>query len=120
MDLATPDAAALRRLDGLIWMLIAAVASILLAAPLVSNFYIEVTSFAAPISAGLLLAAGAWFYRRWREDARLASGLECSAQVIAFAAVGAPLSYLAAAANLPLLDHVFDAADRALGLDWMA
>jgi len=55
-----------------------------------------------------------------RPDPRLASGLEATAQVVAFAAVGAPLSYLAAAANLPLQDHVFAAADRALDLDWRA
>jgi membrane-associated phospholipid phosphatase len=40
--------------------------------------------------------------------------------VISFAAVAAPLSYLAAATNLPLQDHMLDAADRALGLDWQA
>jgi PAP2 superfamily len=41
-----------------------------------------------------------------------------TAQVIVFAAVGAPLSYIATSANLPLWDHGFDAIDRALGLDW--
>ena len=39
---------------------------------------------------------------------------------LAFAAVGAPLSYLAAAVNLPLQDQLFAAADRALDLDWRA
>ena len=51
----------------------------------------------------------------WRSDPRLASGLNCTAQVVAFAAVGAPLSYIAASANLPLQDHTFDLLDRALG-----
>src|SRR5437899_1865353 len=104
MNLATSDAAARRRLDHLIWTLIAAAAAIVLLAPIVSGFYLEVTTFAAPIGACLVLAGAAWFYRGWRADARLASALECTAQVIAFAAVGAPLSYLAAATNLPLLD----------------
>jgi membrane-associated phospholipid phosphatase len=72
------------------------------------------------VLAALALTAAAWFYRRWRPDPRLASGVESTAQVIAFAAVGAPLSFLAAAANLPLQDHMFDAADRAFGLDWRA
>src|SRR5207245_10817541 len=43
-----------------------------------------------------------------------------TAQVIAFAAVGAPLSYIAASANAPLWDHGLDVIDRALGLDWKA
>ena len=68
----------------------------------------------------LALCGGAWFYHRWRPDQRLASGLECTAQLVAFTAVGAPLSYLAAAAGgvIPLQDAMFEAADRAMGLDW--
>ncbi|MEA2937383.1 MAG: hypothetical protein QOC56_887 [Alphaproteobacteria bacterium] len=115
-----PETAVLRRLDHLIWTLVAIVAAIVLAAPLLSRFYIEWPAFAAPIGACLAMVGAAWFYRRWREDARLASGLESTAQVVAFAAVGAPLSYLAASANLPLQDHAFDLMDRALGLDWKA
>ena len=114
------EPAALRRLDHLIWAMVAAVAAAVLAAPFVSRFYIEWPTYAAPIGACLALAAGSWFYRRWRTDLRLASGLELTAQLVAFAAVGAPLSYLAAATNLPLIDHAFDAIDRAAGLDWMA
>lgn len=66
------------------------------------------------------MCAGAWFYRHWRHEQRLASGLECTAQLVAFTAVGAPLSYLAAAAGgaFPLQDAMFGAADHALGLDW--
>jgi hypothetical protein len=115
-----PETAVLRRLDHLIWTLVAIVAAIVLAAPLLSRFHIEWPAFAAPIGACLAMVGAAWFYRRWREDARLASGLESTAQVVAFAAVGAPLSYLAASANLPLQDHAFDLMDRALGLDWRA
>jgi len=109
-----------QRLDRVVWAVIAAVATIVLAAPLVSGFFLEWRSFAAPALAALALTAGAWFYRRHRPDPRVASGLETTAQVVAFAAVGAPLSYLAAAANLPLQDHLFDAADKAFGLDWRA
>ena len=115
-----PELAILRTLDHLIWALIAGAAVIVLAAPFGSNFYIDVNTFGAPLGACLVLAAAAWFYRNWRRDQKLAAGLESTAQVIAFATVGAPLSYLAAAANLPLRDHAFDAIDRMLGLDWVA
>ena len=122
MAAAIPDAMTLRRLDRLIWSLILAVAVAVLAAPLISNFYLDVASFRPPVGACLALIAGAWFYRTWRNDPRLASGLESTAQLIAFAAVGAPLSYIAAAAGagIPLQDHIFDAVDHAMGFDWMA
>ena len=109
-----------QRLDHLIWGIVATVAAIILAAPLVSLFTIEWLTFAAPAGACLVLAAAGFFYARVRPDPRLASGCLSAAQVIAFAAVAAPLSYLAAAANLPLHDRAYDAIDRALGLDWKA
>ena len=62
--------------------------------------------------------AGQRFYLTSRPDPRLAAALGSTAQIIAFAAVGAPLSYVGASLNLPLHDHWFDLADRALGLDW--
>ncbi len=114
------EALALRRLDRLIWAMVALVAAIVMAAPLASNFYIEWRAFAAPALASAALVAASVFYRYWRSDPRLASGLSCTAQVVAFAAVGAPLSYIAASANLPLHDHTFDLLDRALGIDWKA
>ena len=99
------DADTLRRLDRLICAQVAAVAAIVLSAPFVSRFYIDWASLGPAVGASLTLCLGAWFYRRWRADPRLASALLSTAQVIAFAAVGAPLSYIAASANLPLHDH---------------
>jgi hypothetical protein len=115
------EASKLRRIDDLIWAIVAAVAAMVLAAPLASTFFLNWTSFAAPVGACFALVAGSIVYRRWRNDPKLASALECTAQVIAFAAVGAPLSYLAAAlgAALPLQDAAFHAIDRAMGLHWM-
>jgi membrane-associated phospholipid phosphatase len=114
------EVAVLRRLDRLIWAMIAAVAAIVLAAPAVSQFQIAWSTFAVPtLACGLLVATGS-VYRFWRIEPRFASGLDCTAQVIAFAAVGAPLSYLAASTALPLQDHIIDAADHLLGLDWKA
>jgi PAP2 superfamily len=109
---------ALPRLDRLIWGIVAMVAAAVVSAPAVSNFKIAWDTFAAPAAACVVLLAAGAFYSRWRADPRLASGLLSTAQVIAFAAVAAPLSYLAASANLPLCDHGLDAVDRALGLDW--
>ena len=114
------EAVAAQPLDHLIWGIVATVAAIILAAPLVSIFTIEWLTFAAPAGACLVLAAAGFFYARVRPDPRLVSGCLSTAQVIAFAAVAAPLSYLAAAANLPLHDRAYDAIDRALGLDWKA
>jgi len=110
----------LRRLDRAIWALVAMVAAIVLTAPLVSSFHIGWRSFAPTIAGTLVLCAGAWVYRNWRPDPRLASALECTAQLVAFTAFGALLSYLMAAAGaaIPLHDSAFDAIDRALGLDW--
>jgi membrane-associated phospholipid phosphatase len=116
------DPALLRRLDRRIWTIVAIVAAIVLAAPAISDFRIAWSSFTAPALATGVLVAGSWFYRSWRVDLRLSSGLVCSAQIIAFAAVGAPLSYLAAAAagGLPLYDPALHMVDHALGFDWKA
>jgi hypothetical protein len=116
------ETASLHRLDRLIWAIVAAVAAVVLAAPFLSGFYLDWRSFGAPAAAVIALCAGAWFYTHWRREPRLASGLQCTAQLVAFTAVGAPLSYIAAAAAaaFPLQDALFDSIDRALGLDWRA
>lgn len=112
--------AATHELDRFIWMIIAAVGAAVLVAPAISGFRIDWPSFAMPVGTCAALLAGHWFYRVRRVDPRLASALGCTAQIIAFGAVGAPLSYLAASFNLPLQDGFFDALDRALGFDWSA
>ncbi len=89
----------------------------MLASTFFGKFQIAWPTFAAPTAAGIVLAAGAWFYDRWRKDLK-AAALAGTAQVALFTAVGAALSYIAASANLPLADHVFADIDRALGLDW--
>jgi hypothetical protein len=77
-------------------------------------------SYAAPGGTCLLLLAGARYYATRRNDPNLASALASTAQLMAFAAVGAPLSYIAASLALPLQDTAFDHIDRALGFDWRA
>jgi hypothetical protein len=111
---------AINRLDRVIWALVAIVALIVLASSLLSDFRIAWNTFAAPAAACAVLFALGCFYSGWRNDARLASGLLSTAQVIAFAAVAAPLSYIAASAGAPLWDQPLDAIDRALGFNWKA
>jgi membrane-associated phospholipid phosphatase len=113
-------AAGLRRLDGIIWAIVAAVAGIMLAAPLLSKFHLVGQSFLAAGGTTALFLLGYWFYETRRPDPRLSGALGSTAQLLAFAAVGAPLSYIGAIPNLPLQDRWFDVADHALGFDFFA
>ena len=112
-------AAGLRRLDSIIWALVGGVAGCVLISAVFGSVTVAVTTFAAPASICLLLKLGARYYRHRRNDHNLASALESTAQVMAFAAVAAPLSYVAATAALPLQDAALDSMDRALGFDWI-
>jgi membrane-associated phospholipid phosphatase len=121
LKLSPPDEnAATHGLDQFIWAIIAAVVATVLIATAISDFRIAWPSFAMPTATCAALVAGSWFYRVRRADPALASALGCTAQIIAFGAVGAPLSYLAASFDLPLRDGIFDGLDRALGFDWSA
>lgn len=111
--------AGLRRSDRTIWAIIAAVGAVVLLATLASRFRLVWGSFLGPGAATVALVAAQYFYQRHRTDFRLAGGLGSAAQLIAFAAVGAPLSYLAASLDLPLHDHWMHALDQAMGLDWL-
>ena len=117
-----PEATATGRLDVIVWSLIAAAGALVAIAVPVGGFHPVWESFARPACILALLAPAGWFYRNIRRDQRLAAALTCTAQIVAFSAVGAPLSYVATAlsAPFPLQDHVFDLADKALGFDWHA
>jgi membrane-associated phospholipid phosphatase len=110
----------LQRADTTIWTTIGLIAVIVLASSVVGSFRIDWASFQAAAIAGSLLCAAGWFYTKIRKDLRAAAALFCTAQLAAFAAVGAPLSYIAASLALPLWDQSFAAWDSRLGLDWMA
>ncbi len=116
----TDSAAGLGRADRIIWGLIAATAVLVLTGAIAFGFILVWHSFLAPGITAVLLLAGQRLYQTRRPDPRLASALGATAQILAFSAVGAPLSYLAASFNFPLNDHWLEAADRALGLDWFA
>jgi membrane-associated phospholipid phosphatase len=89
-----------------------------LVAATAGHFTIGLKSYIAPVSVCLLLKLGAYYYSNWRNEQNLASTLETTAQLMAFAAVAAPLSYVAASTSLPLQDAALDHWDKALGLDW--
>jgi len=57
---------------------------------------------------------------RYRREARLAAMLGAAALLVTFSACAATLSYLAVAANAPLVDAPLAAADRSLGFDFAA
>lgn len=109
----------LQRADRLIWGLIAIVVAIDLAAAVGGPFHVRWASFQAVGIVSLLFCAAGSFYSR-RNDLRAASALLCTAQFMLFAAVGAPLSYIAASAARPFWDNIFASWDRGLGFDWMA
>lgn len=109
----------LRRADLAIWATIGLIGLTMAGATCVTPLQIDWRSFLAPVSCGALIAAAGWFYRSVRREPRLGAVLTSTSQIIAFAAVGAPLSYLAATAGFPLQDALFDSWDRQwLHLDW--
>ncbi len=114
----TWHAAGLRRLDGIIWALIAGVAAIALLAAAFDGFTLILASFIAPGVTCLLLLAASHYYASRRNEPHLSSALQSTAQLIAFAAVAAPVSYVAATTALPLRDAAFNSMDQALGFHW--
>ncbi len=110
----------IRRLDATIWGLIFVAASIDLIATWAGRFLISWGSFIKPIVAVISLTAAGWFYRQIRPDAKLAGALIGTAQIVAFAAVAAPLSYIAASVAWPLQDATFAEWDRQIGFEWLS
>ena len=101
------DSDRLRRADLVIWTTIGLIGLAVAAATTVTPLRLDLHSFLTPLSCGTLFAAASWFYRTIRDEARLGAILTSTSQLIVFAAVGAPLSYLAATAGFPLQDALF-------------
>ena len=109
-----------RRMDVAIWGVIATVAAAVVLASAAGSFVIVWSSFIKSWLISALLMLGSTYYRWSRKELPLAEALAGTSQIIAFASVAAPLSYIAATAALPLWDADFTAFDRRLGFDWMA
>ena len=78
----TWHAAGLRRLDGIIWALVAAVAGLELLAIAADGFSLVLQSYATPTATCLGLLLAARYYSARRQDPNLASALECTAQEV--------------------------------------
>lgn len=109
----------LQQANAAIWVAIGLVALSVAGAALAGVVDIAWHSFLAQAIVAALLTAGGHYYRTARAEQRLGAILIATAQIICFAAVGAPLSYIAAMAGFPLYDAMFDAWDRALHFDWV-
>jgi hypothetical protein len=109
-----------KQADRVVWIAIGATAGAVLIASTLGPFQIEWLSFRKPALVAGLLILLSWFYATIRRDAALAGALISTAQIIAFAAVAAPLSYVAAGAAFPLWDGDLATLDQRLGFDWMA
>lgn len=115
MDVSQPS---LRQINRAIWIVIAAMGAGVVISSLIGPFHIEWASFSKATGACILLCAANWFYTTVRRDQNIGGALMSTAQIIAFTAVGAPLSYVAASAGFPLQDALLASWDRHLGIDW--
>ena len=110
----------IRRLDCIIWSAIAIVAIAVIFTAMSSSFVIVWSSFAKGAFVCVLLVLLSHFYRYIRKDEALAEALIGASQVIAFASVAAPLSYIAASVAFPLWDTELTRWDQLLGFHWLA
>jgi hypothetical protein len=108
----------LQRANTAVWITIGVIAVAVAGFALLGPFELDLRSFLAPVASTALLGAGGWIHRAIRHEERLGAILTSTAHIIAFAAVGAPLSYIAATAGFPLQDAALEALDRHAGIDW--
>jgi membrane-associated phospholipid phosphatase len=112
-----PKSAAQKML-GNTWLLIAAISALALAGLSVAGISLAWRSVLGPLVAVLGLSGLAYFYRAWRPDERISCVLDCTAQLVAFTAACACLSYAVASAGGALWDETLFVWDQALGLNW--
>ncbi|MGY3533826.1 membrane-associated phospholipid phosphatase [Bradyrhizobium embrapense] len=101
-----------------LWLVIAIIAGIDLVWLRASGMSIAVAP-AKPVMFAIV-ASLALVYVWFRPDRRIAELATACAQLIAFTAVAAVLSYLTVTSNFPLVDRQLAAIDGALHLDWLA
>jgi membrane-associated phospholipid phosphatase len=104
------------------WIPIGLMSAVLALCLAVTEFSIELSGLA--FSLGFVAVYGGFAYAnaysKTRRDPQVIFVLGSIAQIVLVTVVMSPLTYVAAAANLPLRDAELLAIDRALGLDWAA
>ena len=114
------DTTAASRLLAFNWIVIAAMAVTLLLALALTGFSLKASGAVVPFAVAALYAGMA--YRNLMtprlRDPLVIFALATTAQLILIVCLMTPLTYVAAAADLPLQDGRLVMLDRALGLDW--
>ena len=110
------------RLFEINWLVLAAMAAVLALAVIFSSFSFQPEG--AIVSYGFVAVYAAFAYYNakapHRRDPQVVYVLGATAQLVFATVILAPLSYVAASANLPLQDANLYVVDQALGLDWKA
>ncbi len=102
------------------WQIICVIALVDAVWIMSSDFRVDTAASSSAVVGCLATASFLWFYRSYRYDTRIAGTLSAVLLLIAFTAVAAPLSYLAASLNRPMWDSTLHQWDQALGLRWHA
>jgi hypothetical protein len=104
------------------WIVVGVMAAVLALALAATDFSIDLVGLA--IALGYVGLYGGFAHANarspGRRDPQVMFVLGGTAQIVLITAVMAPLTYVAAAANLPMQDANLFAADHALGFDWLA
>lgn len=116
------EAAAAWRLFTWNWILLGAMALTLVLALALTDFSIKPMSLLLPGGAIVVYAGAAYAnaLRPHRREPLVVFTLGATAQLMVITLVMTPLTYVAAAAGMPMQDANLAALDRALGLDWHA
>jgi membrane-associated phospholipid phosphatase len=104
------------------WIPIGLMSAVLALCLAVTGFSIELSGLAFSLGFVALYGGFAYAnaYSKSRRDPQVIFVLGSIAQIVLVTVVMSPLTYVAAATNLPLRDAELLALDRSLGLDWAA
>jgi hypothetical protein len=114
------DGQAAWRLFRLNWLLIAAILAAFGFCLLVTNFHVRPLGFLIIYSLAVVYGLAGYYnvVSPGRQNPRIVFSLSALAQLAVIVPTMTAISYLAASANLPLMDTKLLALDRALGLDF--
>lgn len=117
-----PDAQAAWRLFCCNWIMLGLMAVALVLGLAITGFSVDPASTLKPAAIVSAYLAYTYYSSFWQKkpDVRVTFILGSTGQLLLIPVLMAPLTYVVAAANLPLQDAALNAFDRALGLDWTA